>query len=58
MKKDFIINFLLLIVFASLAILLIEHKLWLCFAGAVVALLFVVYRQFLLFERYDKVLSS
>ncbi|MBQ5817499.1 MAG: hypothetical protein IIW35_04005, partial [Bacteroidaceae bacterium] len=58
MKRDFIINFILIFLALSVALFTASAQMWFSASGALLLLLCVVYRQFVLFDRYKAMLDA
>ena len=58
MKRDFIINFILIFLALSVALFTASAQMWFSASGALLLLLCVVYRQFVLFDRYKAMLAA
>lgn len=58
MKKDFIVNFLLLLLTLLVAIIVYMLGLWFCFAATLLFSLLIICRQFYLFDKYGEMLSA
>ena len=58
MKRDFIVNFLLLLVVLLLAVAVYVQGLWFCFTATLLLCLLIICRQFAQFDKYSEILSA
>ena len=58
MKKEFIINIILIATSIAVATIAYIHSLWMCGTGAVIACVAIVCRQIMLYARFEKMLES
>jgi nitrogen fixation/metabolism regulation signal transduction histidine kinase len=58
MKKEFIINIILIATSIAVAAIAYMHSLWMCGAGASIACMAIVCRQIMLYTRFEKMLES
>lgn len=58
MKRDFIINFILIFLALSVMLFTASAQMWFSASGALLLLLCVVHRQFTLFDRYKAMLAA
>lgn len=58
MKKEFIINIMLIATSIAVATIAYMHSLWMCGTGAVIACVAIVCRQIMLYARFEKMLES
>ena len=58
MKKEFIINIILIATSIAVAAIAYMHSLWMCGTGAVIACVAIVCRQIMLYTRLEKMLES
>ena len=58
MKKEFIINIMLIATSIAVATIAYMHSLWMCGTGAVIACVAIVCRQIMLYARFEKILES
>ena len=58
MKRDFTINVILIFIALSVTLFAIGAQMWFSASGALLLLLCVVYRQFMLFDRYKAMLVA
>ncbi len=58
MKRDFIINFILILVTVFVGVSAVRLDMWFSATGAFLLLFYVVYRQFSLFDRYKEMLLA
>lgn len=58
MKKEFIINIILIATSIAVAAIAYMHSLWMCGTGASIACVAIVCRQIMLYTRFEKMLES
>ena len=58
MKKEFIINIMLIATSIAVATIAYMHSLWMCGTGASIACVAIVCRQIMLYTRFEKMLES
>ena len=58
MKKEFIINIILIATSITVAAIAYMHSLWMCGTGASIACVAIVCRQIMLYTRFEKMLES
>ena len=58
MKKEFIINIILIATSIAVAAIAYMHSLWMCGTGASIACVAIVCRQIMLYARFEKMLES
>ena len=58
MKKEFIINIILIATSIAVAAIAYIHSLWMCGTGASIACVAIVCRQIMLYTRFEKMLES